>query len=71
MLKIQDADQTRRTIMGRLTGKVALVTGGSRGIGKAIAMAYAREGATLFICARGRESLEATVEEIRSAEGEA
>ncbi len=57
--------------MGRLTGKVALVTGGSRGIGKAIAMAYAREGATLFICARGRESLEATVEEIRSAEGEA
>ena len=57
--------------MGRLTGKVALVTGGSRGIGKAIAMAYAREGATLFICARGRESLEATVEEIRSAGGEA
>ncbi len=51
--------------MGRLTGKVALVTGGSRGIGKAIAIAYAREGAKVFISARRKEGLEPTVEEIR------
>ena len=57
--------------MARLTGKVALVTGGSRGIGKAIALAYAREGARVFISARRKEDLVATVEEIRGAGGEA
>jgi len=57
--------------MGRLTGKVALVTGGSRGIGKAIALAYAREGAKVFISARRQESLADTVEEIRGVGGEA
>ncbi len=57
--------------MGRLTGKVALVTGGSRGIGKAIALAYAREGAKVFISARRKKDLAATVEEIRGAGGEA
>jgi len=53
-----------------LEGKVALITGGSRGIGKAIAMAYAREGAKLFICARRATELKKTAAEIRSIGGE-
>lgn len=55
--------------MDQLDGKVALVTGASRGIGKAIALAYARAGARLVICARGEENLRRTADEIESTGG--
>lgn len=50
-----------------LRGKVALVTGGSRGIGRAIAQALAAEGCMLSICARGEETLERTAQELRGS----
>ena len=49
-----------------LTGKVAMVTGASRGIGKAIALGLAKEGCQLSVCARGRGELEDTIRELRA-----
>ncbi len=47
-----------------LTGRTALVTGGSKGIGKAVARGYAEAGADVMICARHEEELQAAAREI-------
>ena len=49
-----------------LTGKVAVVTGGSRGIGFAAAQALIAEGAHVVVCARGAEQLQIAVEQLRA-----
>lgn len=54
-----------------LDGKVAIVTGGSKGIGRAIALALAGARAALVLAARGEEHLGAAVKEIEAAGGEA
>lgn len=54
-----------------LHGKVAIVTGGSKGIGRSIALAFAENGADVAIAARGAEALEKTREEIASRGGRA
>ena len=50
----------------QLKGKNAIVTGGSKGIGKGIAVTLAKEGCNVSICARHRDELEATAEELES-----
>jgi 3-oxoacyl-[acyl-carrier protein] reductase len=49
-----------------LTGRNAIVAGGSRGIGRSIALAFARAGANVSICARGESALRATEAELKA-----
>lgn len=51
--------------MGKLTGKVAIITGGSAGIGRGLALGMAREGADVVITARHEDKLQEAAEEIR------
>jgi len=51
----------------KLKGKTALITGGSKGIGKGIAEAYLKEGAEVIICGRSEESLKSAHEELSAS----
>lgn len=56
---------------GRLSGKVAIVTGGGQGVGQGIAQIFAREGASVLITGRTADKLQATVAGIEAAGGKA
>ena len=57
--------------MGKFDGKVAIITGASKGIGAAAGRAFASAGALVVLAARGGKALAELAEEIRSAGGEA
>ncbi|MBY0370900.1 SDR family NAD(P)-dependent oxidoreductase [bacterium] len=57
--------------MGKSTGKRVLITGASSGIGAALALEYAQQGAVLFLTARRLERLQALAEKIRALGGRA
>lgn len=57
--------------MGKLTGKVAIVTGASSGIGRATALLFAKEGASVVVGARREAELNSVVAQIRTEGGEA
>ena len=65
------ADETNRRIKVDLSGKTAIVTGASRGIGKAIALALAAAGAKVACVARSADKLQATADEIAAVGGTA
>ena len=50
-----------------LEGRVALITGGGRGLGRAIAAAYAKEGARIVVSSRTESEVSQTVEAIKEA----
>src|SRR6185312_15248204 len=53
--------------MGRLDGRLALITGASKGLGAALAKRFAAEGASLVLLARDQAALEALDDELRAA----
>ncbi|MFO0867670.1 MAG: 3-oxoacyl-[acyl-carrier-protein] reductase [Pirellulales bacterium] len=65
------SDSTKRAMSVDLSGQVALVTGASQGLGKAMALELARNGARVACVARNAEKLAVTVNEILAAGGQA
>jgi NAD(P)-dependent dehydrogenase (short-subunit alcohol dehydrogenase family) len=57
--------------MGLLDGKVAIVTGASKGIGRALGLRFAREGARVVCAARSADLVKETAEQVRNAGGQA
>src|SRR5438309_4865696 len=69
-LSQETSTQTETRDLFQLTERVALITGGSRGIGRSIAEEFARRGASVVITARKPEELEETAAAIRGEGGE-
>jgi NAD(P)-dependent dehydrogenase (short-subunit alcohol dehydrogenase family) len=67
--RVQEETQLSKDIFD-LSGKVALITGGSRGIGRSIAEEYARRGAAVVITARKQDELDQTASEIKADGGD-
>jgi NAD(P)-dependent dehydrogenase (short-subunit alcohol dehydrogenase family) len=69
MLRTKISQKWRITMANSLQGKVAIVTGGNAGIGKATARLFAAEGAKTIVCARRAEEGKETVDEISNSGG--
>src|SRR4051794_36238003 len=68
---MSDLDALRPSNLFDLTGRTAIVTGGSRGIGRAMALAFAAAGARVVIASRKAEACAAVADEIVAAGGDA
>lgn len=66
-----DASTSNGSAAGRLAGKVAIVTGGGRGIGRGIATEFGLEGAHVVVAARTQSAIDEVAGEIRDAGGSA
>lgn len=66
-----EIDTSKRALYMKLQGKVSIITGAANGIGKATALKFAAEGATVIVCDLNQEAVLAVVEEVKAAGGKA